>query len=358
LLGTIPDSPYFRHHADRPLVVDAVIVDEASMVDLATMAKLFAAIPPAARVILLGDKDQLTSVEAGYVLGDICHPPAPIAAVAERDPQLAFSFNEPAAKKPIQDAIVELRRNYRFPSESGIYQLAAAINRGDAEETIRVLRDKNHPDVTWNVLPGARAFPTALREAADIGFKSYLETGDPAQALKRFSAFRILCAVRHGPFGVLELNHLIEQALGGAGLLRKTETWYRGRPVMVTRNDYNTKLFNGDIGIVWPDPEGEGEKRVFFPATDGEMRRILPSRLPVHETAFAMTVHKSQGSEFARVLFVLPENDISLLTRELFYTALTRAREQVEIWATEAVVRAAVARRVARTSGLREALWG
>ena len=358
LLGTIPDSPYFRHHADRPLVADAVIVDEASMVDLATMAKLFSAIPPAARVILLGDKDQLTSVEAGYVLGDICHSPATIAAAPERGPQLAFSFSEPAAKKPIRDAIVELRRNYRFASESGIYQLVEATNRGDAEETIRVLRNENHPDVTWKVLPGARGLPKALREASEAGFKGYLETNDPAQALERFSTFRILCAVRHGPFGVLQLNGMIEQALAQAGLLHESDRWYRGRPVLVTRNDYNTRLFNGDTGIVWPDPAGEDEKRVFFPSADGEVRRVLPSRLPVHETGFALTVHKSQGSEFARVLLILPEDDLPLLTRELLYTGLTRAREHVEIWASETVLRSAISRRVTRSSGLREALWG
>jgi exodeoxyribonuclease V alpha subunit len=199
--------------------------------------------------------------------------------------------------------------------------------------------------------------PKAIREAADVGFKGYLETDDPAQALERFAGFRILCALRHGPFGVVELNAMIEQALAQADLLRETEPWYRGRPVMVTRNDYNTRLFNGDIGIVWPDPTGRGEKRVFFPSSEGKTRRVLPSRLPVHETAFAMTVHKSQGSEFARVLLILPENDIPLLTRELLYTGLTRAREKVEIWATEEVIRAAVARQVTRTSGLGEALW-
>jgi exodeoxyribonuclease V alpha subunit len=358
LLGTIPDSPYFRHDADRPLVADAVIVDEASMVDLATMAKLFAAIPPAARVILLGDKDQLTSVEAGYVLGDICHPPATPAAAPERGPQLAFSFTQTVANPALQDAIVELRRNYRFPSSSGIYRLVTAINEGDADEAMRVLKEKDHADVTWKPLPNSRVLAEPLRAAVVSGFRNYLEANDPAEALQRFSGFRVLCAVRQGPFGVMQLNKAIEQALAQSGLLREMETWYRGRPVMVTRNDYNARLFNGDIGIVWPDPEGGGETRVFFPTSKGETRRVLPSRLPVHETAFAMTVHKSQGSEFEKVLLILPENDSPILTRELLYTGVTRAREGVELWTSEPALRAAIGRRVTRTSGLRDALSG
>ncbi len=357
LLGTIPDSPYFRHDANRPLVIDAVIVDEASMVDLATMAKLFAAIPAAARVVLLGDKDQLASVDAGYVLGDICNQP-PVVAVPDTGLQLAFSFGGAAQKNPIQDAIVELQRNYRFPSRSGIYQLVTAINRGDADEAIRVLRDKTHRDVTWKALPSAPGLPAAIRMAVTTGFQDYLATDDPVQALQLFAGFRILCAVRHGSAGVVQLNALTEEALLAAGSLDEVGIWYRGRPVIVTRNDYNTKLFNGDIGINLPDAEGQNEKRVFFPSADGTIRRVLPSRLPVHETAFAMTVHKSQGSEFGKVLLILPENDSPILTRELLYTGLTRARDGVEIWASETVLRASIARRVVRTSGLRDALRG
>lgn len=356
LLGTIPDSPYFRHNADRPLLVDAVIVDEASMVDLATMAKLFAAIPAAARVILLGDKDQLTSVEAGFVLGDICNPPS-AAAKSERSAELAFSFSGSELNKAMQDSIVEFRKNYRFLSESGIYQLVDAINRGDADRAIGVLRDKTHRDITWKALPSARSLPRALQEVARMGYRSYLETDDPAGALERFAEFRVLGAVRNGPYGVTQLNRFIERALAQTGLLKEINQWYRGRPVMVTRNDYNTKLFNGDIGITLPDPEAQTEKRVFFLSSDGKVRRILPSRLPVHETAFAMTVHKAQGSEFAKVLLILPENDSPVLTRELLYTGLTRAREHVEVWSSERILRSAIGKRVLRTSGLRDALW-
>jgi exodeoxyribonuclease V alpha subunit len=363
LLGTIPDSPYFRHNADRPLLVDLVILDEASMVDLATMSKLFAAIPAGARVVLLGDKDQLTSVEAGYVLGDICNTGSTIQ-LSDRfahlyDKVTGEKLSTPAAttRNAMQDCIVELRKNYRFRSDSGIYRLSDAINKGDTEGAFEVLRAGTYRDVTWRSLPGVRALPRLLLASITDGYQSYLAQDDPAQALERLSDFRVLCAVRNGPYGVAELNRLSEQILSQAGLLQKADQWYRGRPVMVTRNDYNLKLFNGDIGLVLPDPEAQNEMRVFFSSADGKMRRLIPSRLPVHETAYALTVHKSQGSEFGRVLLILPQNDSSILTRELLYTGLTRAREHVEIWSSEGVLRSAIARRVARTSGLRDALW-
>ena len=364
LLGTIPNSPYFRRNADRPLVVDLVVIDEASMVDLATMSKLFAAIPMSARVILLGDKDQLTSVEAGYVLGDICNTGTALR-LSDRTARLYARVTNQKLEIPtsppqsaMQDSIVELRRNYRFKSESGIYKLSEAINKGDAERAFDVLRDGAYRDATWRPLPGVRALPRLLATSVTRGYKSYLTQQDPAQALERLSDFQVLCAVRKGPYGVVELNRLSEEALAKAGLLQKVDQWYRGRPVMVTRNDYNLKLFNGDICLAFPDPEADDAMRVFFfSSADARMRRLIPSRLPMHETVYAMTVHKSQGSEFGRVLLILPENDSPILSRELLYTGLTRAREHVEIWAAESVLRAAIARRVARTSGLRDALW-
>jgi exodeoxyribonuclease V alpha subunit len=361
LLGTIPDSPYFRHDTDHRLITDVVVVDEASMVDLALMSKLFQAIPENARIILLGDKDQLTSVEAGYVLGDICNTGAASQLSKEFAKLYAAATGETLTVKmrprenAIQDTIVELQRNYRFKSDGGIFRLSRAINTGDAESAFKVLRNKSHRDVSWRPSPPTRSLPAAVREKVTFGYRRYLQIDEPTEALARFGEFRILCALRNGPYGVGELNRLAEHSLLEAGLLERDGQWYRGRPVMITRNDYNLKLFNGDIGLALP--EASGELRVFFANADGEIRKFPPSRLPAHETVFAMTIHKSQGSEFGAVLLILPTEDAPILTRELIYTGLTRARDRVEIWAPESILRAALAKRVSRTSGLRDALW-
>lgn len=361
LLGTIPGSPYFRHHADHQLITDVVIVDEASMVDLALMSKLFEAVPKSARLILLGDKDQLTSVEAGYILGDICNTGTVIQLSKEFGKLYTAATGETLAIKSgprehlIQDSIVELRQNYRFKSDGGIFRLSRAINTGDVVTAFEVLRNKSQGEVSWRSSPAVPSLPVAIREKVVSGYKSYLQAGEPAEALARFGDFQILCAVRNGPYGVVALNQLAEQCLLDAGLLQRQGQWYSGRPVMVTRNDYNLKLFNGDLGVALPD--ANGEMRVCFAYADGEIRKFPPSRLPAHETAFAMTVHKSQGSEFGAVLLVLPGEDALILTRELIYTGLTRARERVEIWAPESVLRTALAKRASRTSGLRDALW-
>ena len=363
LLGTIADSPYFLHNADHQLITHIVIVDEASMVDLALMSKLFQAVPESARIILLGDKNQLASVEAGYILGDICNTGAAIQLSKEFGKLYAASTGETLAVKMrprenvTQDAIVELQRNYRFKSDGGIFKLSRAINAGDVKTAFEILRNKSHGDVSWRLSPPARSLPAAVREKVTGAYKEYLQTDAPAEALARFGEFQILCALRNGPYGVGELNRLAEQSLLEAGLLERDGQWYRGRPVMITRNDYNLKLFNGDVGVVFPDVEANGEMRVFFAYADGALRKFPPSRLPAHETVFAMTIHKSQGSEFGAVLLILPDDDAPILTRELIYTGLTRARDHVEIWSPESVLRAALSKRASRTSGLCDALW-
>ncbi len=361
LLGTIPDSPYFRHDTDHRLVTDVLVVDEASMVDLALMSKLFQATPDNARIILLGDKDQLTSVEAGYVLGDICNTGAASQLSKEFGKLYAASAGETLTVKmrpqenAIQDTIVELQRNYRFKSDGGIFRLSRAINTGDVEIAFKILRNDSHRDISWRRSPPTRSLPAAVRERVTGGYHRYLQTDEPAEALARFDEFQILCALRNGPYGVGELNRLAEQSLLEARLLKRDGQWYRGRPVMITRNDYNLKLFNGDIGLVLP--EASGELRVFFANANGEIRKFPPSRLPAHETVFAMTLHKSQGSEFGAVLLVLPTEDAPILTRELIYTGSSLARDRGVILSPESIVRAALLKRTSRTSGLRDALW-
>jgi exodeoxyribonuclease V alpha subunit len=362
LLGYLPDSAFFRHDADNPLSFDTVVVDEASMVDLALMAKLIAAIPHSGRLILLGDKDQLASVEAGAVLADLCNGGEPRrfsdafltefnALTGER---LSASAGWGRALE-LSDCIVELRKNYRFGEESGIYQLSRAVNEGNPEKTMEVLGSAA-AGFTCRPLPAPAALKQALKPYVLSRYNAHLKSADAAQALQAFGGFRILCALRNGPYGVANLNRLVEEILAEAGLIEADARFYAGQPLMVVRNDYNLKLFNGDIGILRRNEKNE--LRACFAGSDQTIRDFMPLRLPEHETAYAMTVHKSQGSEFERVLLVLPGEDSAVLTRELIYTGLTRASKEVELWSDRGIFATAVRRKISRRSGLREALWG
>ena len=371
LLGGSPDSVSFRYHADNPLPYDVVLVDEASMVDLALMARLFAAIPREARVILLGDKDQLASVEAGAVLGDICRAGESAEEVRSRSghrqtdrqsrapasaPVLEATTDKPRAG-PLAECVVQLRRNYRFGAENGILALSQAINQGDADLAVSLVSGggERRDGVEGTRLPAANQMKEQLRERVLAAFGGVVRAEAPWLALQALSRFRILCALREGPFGAKGLNQLVEEILEEAGMISTRGLWYGGQPVMVTRNDYNLRLFNGDTGIVLPNP-GSGEPQAWFAGADQSLRSVPLLRLPEHESVFAMTVHKSQGSEFERVLFILPDRESPVLTRELLYTGVTRASRRVELWFEEAVLRQAVSRKVARTSGLSDAL--
>ena len=361
LLGSATGSPYFRFNVQNHLPVDAVVVDEASMVDLALMSKLVQALPSRARFILLGDKDQLSSVEAGAVLGDICDTghshPFSKTFCAEIQKTTGYEIKGVKAASGMSDSIVQLTRSYRFGDESGIASASRSVNEGDADAAVKILQDQMREDLHWKLLPSSKSLPRALKDRAVEEFNYLFKASDPHEVFQRLDRFRILCALREGPFGVNAVNLMMEHILREQKLIRGGGRWYRGRPVLITRNDYNLHLYNGDVGIVLPDPGAEGELRVFFEAPDGTLRAFHPVRLPEHETVYALTVHKSQGSEFDRVLLILPDRDSPVLTRELIYTGITRAREGVEVWGLEKVFREAVGRRTARVSGLRDALW-
>jgi exodeoxyribonuclease V alpha subunit len=354
LLGARRDSTAFRYGPENPLPLDLVVVDEASMVDLALMARLVAALPAEARLVLLGDRDQLASVEAGAVLGDVCGPApgfsaagrARIASLAE----VALPAGRPNASR-LADCVVLLVESHRFGGASGIGRLAAAVNEGATERVAALLDDPTVPDVTR-----AEGDTDELVAAALAGHAAYRELvvggAEPAALFEAFRSFRMLCAHRRGPRGAETLNARITEALDPRA------DWYPGRPVLVTQNDHALRLFNGDVGIALPDAEAGGRLRVVFEGEAGRLRRIPPLRLPPHETTYAMTIHKSQGSEFDRVLIVLPPDDSRLLTRELLYTGITRARSAVAIWGDDLVLGAAVERRLTRSSGLRDSLWG
>jgi len=368
LVGVHRDSPRVTYGPERTLAADVVVVDEASMVDLALMAKLLRALKAEARLVLLGDKDQLASVEAGAVLGDICgDAPGFSPAFAVRVGGIVGEVvpaGSGSGDSPLRDGVVLLRHSRRFAAESGIARLAAAVNRGDDDGAVSVLAS-GRADVAWRPYASPRAIRDALSAAALDGFAAYLEAvraGAPAgTVLQTFDAFRILCAHRDGPAGVDVANRIVEEVLASHRLIRPlgpSGPWYVGRPVMVTRNDHVLRVYNGDVGIVLPDPRDPTRVVVAFPGPDGGGRVISPARLPSHETVYAMTVHKSQGSEFDRVVLLLPSQPTRVVTRELLYTGLTRARQRVEVWGSEPVVRAGVAARVERSSGLRDALWG
>lgn len=370
MLRTIPGSPYFFHNAENRLTADVVVVDEASMVDLALMAKLFEAVKSSARIILIGDRDQLASVETGFVMADIC------------DRKLVHSFStsfcqcfnnitgqeleipEDAIKNQpgLYDHMVVLKKSYRFADTGGIGQCSRAVNYGKIDEALFAI--KNSPDqISWKKISESVDISRFLPEKVIQGYTEYLTARDPLKALELFNRFKILCAVRFGVSGVNEINRLAEETLIRNNLIERPHSpafpWYRGRPVLITRNDYRLDLFNGDIGIAMPAPELKtNDLYVYFTGVSGEVRRFHPHRLPEHETAYAMTVHKSQGSEFETVLFIFPNQDYPVLTRELLYTGMTRAKRHISIWGTENIIERTILRRIERTSGLKDALWG
>jgi exodeoxyribonuclease V alpha subunit len=320
LLGAKPPSPYFRHSADNPLVFDLVVVDEASMVDLALMSKLVDALKPRAKLILLGDKDQLASVESGAVLADL------IAALPGNT--------------------LELTHSYRF--ESGIEQLANAVNQQDFETAWDILTTNN---ATTKLLEQEQLTPYILDKR-----KEYLRLvnakADFSVLYQAFNSIQVLCSNRHGKNGALEINSAIEQGLFGQNFKHGTTSWYPGRPIMVLQNNPSLHLYNGDIGICLPDKEQNNNLMVFFQHPDGAIKKFLPARLPMCETVFAMTIHKSQGSEFDEVLIVLPKTVNPVLSKELLYTAITRARKKINIVAEESVFAASINRKMERVTGL------
>ena len=371
LLKTIPGSPYFRHNSEKPLNADIVLVDEASMVDLALMSKLVQAVPPAARLILVGDRDQLASVEAGSVLGDICDRTT-IHGFSENFANLFAEYTgenigevsvRTPDKKGLQDGIVILRKSYRFPENSGIGGLSMAVKDGDISAVLKFLGDGDDTTIEWFEPESSQDLYRMLTRKIVQGYSPYLKMEDPLAALQGLNRFKMLCAVNNGPFGVRAINGLTEQILFQNQLIhpspRGENPWYRGRPILITGNDYNLGLFNGDIGIMMSPPEADDSHlEAYFQGAANEVRRFSPFRLSAHETVYAMTVHKSQGSEFDEVLLILPDKDYPLLTRELIYTGLTRARKKVVICGRKSILTQALKRRIVRTSGLRDALWG
>ncbi|HEY3498228.1 MAG TPA: exodeoxyribonuclease V subunit alpha [Polyangiaceae bacterium] len=359
VLGFRPAKPTsFRHDARDPLAEDVVVVDEASMVDLALMEKLVRAVRPDARLILLGDKDQLASVEAGAILGDLYA--AASVGFSERFANEVRSLTGeslPGARatraSPLGDGMVELVHAHRFSDDGGIAELARAVNAGSSERAFSVLARGG--SVALRPVADREELERALLPLLHARFDGLTELA-PHERLARLDGFRILAAHRRGPFGVETLNDWAEQVLGLRARAGRSTGFYDARPLIVTANDYQVELFNGDIGVIAPGDEPGAPLVAWFRGGPNGLRKLSPACLPRHETAFALSVHKSQGSEFDEVALVLPDRPSPILTRELVYTAVTRAKKKVTLFGSEAVLRGAIEAQVERASGLRDRL--
>ncbi|MGV3001373.1 exodeoxyribonuclease V subunit alpha [Vibrio sp. E150_018] len=407
LLGARPNTVEYKYNQSNRLHLDILVVDEASMVDLPMMFRLLQALPSHARLILLGDKDQLASVEAGAILGDICqftssgyqaefgHLLADLTGYQTlAEPQSAIKANA------ISDSLCMLQKSYRFHARSGVGQLAKAINAGSAKQVekvwqqgfedihLHVIKANSSTDSSPESLDLVQAqsalcqmmteaylpYCQQLNQAVNSGGGSVIQ-GDlfasveaptkammeqKAQAiLKAFSQARLLCAVREGEFGVERMNQLVEGSLARNKLINPVENehWYVGRPVMISQNDSALGLHNGDIGICLLDEsETTPRLRVFFEMPDGRIKGVLPSRVPKHELAFAMTIHKSQGSEFTHTVMLLPNKMNQILTRELIYTGVTRAKSRLDLFANPVILAQGVSVKTLRSSGLSDKL--
>ncbi len=362
LLGVRPATKKFVHHKDNPLLLDLLVIDEASMIDLPMMASIISALANKSKLVLIGDRDQLASVEAGSVLGDICAVPQ-IASYSDAQSQyLQHSCHIDTRVNntvpAFSDHVAFLQKSYRFDANSGIGALASACNKGDSQQVSKVLA-AGYSDLQVITPTEQRS---QILSAALHGYQGYLDTlanmndiaADPKVLLDSFNQFQILCALRVGAYGVEQVNEQIETYFEKRQMKTVDNRWYVGRPIMITQNDNYMQLYNGDIGIACVDSHS-GQLKVWF-EQGGALRSVLPSRLPKHETVFAMTVHKSQGSEFEHVLLLLVQS-AKVINRELVYTAITRAKKQFSLFGFESLLKQAVQHVTVRTSGLAKRIW-
>ena len=343
LLTTIKNSPYFRHNGENSLNYDVVIVDESSMIDAALFAKLLDATGIGTKLILLGDKDQLASVEAGSLFGDLCRAQDKLNFFSKAraglinsfitDParQINSHFIDDSSAHPLFEHVIELKRSHRFSDDKGIGKFSKAIIQNN-EPAIKDFLSNKDEQVLIDTTYSEKIFDDFIS-----GYRAFVKEKDTAIALKKINKLRVLCAVREGEHGLYATNRKIEKYLQQQKLIRFTGDFYENRPIMVTSNNYDLQLFNGDIGIIRADENGV--LKAWFEAPSGEIRAVLPGYISHAETVYAMTIHKSQGSEFDEVLVSLPKGeDIAILTRELLYTAITRAKQKLIVQGSEPVV--------------------
>jgi len=350
LLGVQANSYRFQYCEENRLELDMVLVDEVSMVDLPLMTRLFRALPDHARVVMLGDADQLPSVAAGSVMADLV--PVKYQYSHSVNKQLAALTSETIPILPdvkTVDYLTRLVKSYRFRTEGGIGNLARQVIKGQAAASWNQLQAGNE-ELT---LVNSDLLTPWLRQQVVPYFDSLFTEQDPRAAFRLLDQFRVLTATRVGECGAISINQQVEDYFRDKGKIRTQSGFYHGRPLMVTANYYEWNLFNGDVGLLW---HHEGRLRAVFLGSEGELRWFLPSQLPAFETVFAMTIHKTQGSEFARIALVIPDQISRIVTRELLYTGITRAKKHLTVWSSESSWKQGVKEKVTRASGLRDRL--
>ena len=358
LLKNIKDTPYFKSNNQNPLDYDVLIIDESSMIDVALFAKLLDAIGPKTRLILLGDKDQLASVEAGSLFGDLCKAQERLNVFSVGRATLINSLNDvPSAQitpneiaqptgHPLFQHIIELKHSHRFKTEEGIGRFSKAIIQNEKEVIKAFLIPGADPQVLVDTEYSEENFVNFVK-----GYEEYILEEDIKAALFKLNGLKILCAIREGEQGLYALNRKVEKYLQERKLISLNHEFYEHRPVMVTSNNYQLELFNGDVGIIRKDDKGI--LKAWFEDSEGNLKAVIPGLLSSVETVYAMTIHKSQGSEFNQIMLVLADaKNISILTRELLYTGLTRARSGILLQGKETVILQAAAMKVQRASGI------
>lgn len=347
LLGVIPNHVNFRHNQNNRLAIDVLVVDEVSMVDLPMMVRLIRALPAHCQLILLGDADQLPSVAVGNVLADLA--PRPHKGYSKENKhyltQVTESIGFKAFKNNAFDHVTFLTKSRRFETEGLVGRLAEYVICGEAEKSWQLI-DNNDKPVLLSL-----DINQWLPELVKQYYQPLAKCDDLSQAFALLAQFRILCATRVGIEGVENINQQVEQILYNNGNSQANNPFYHGKPIMVTQNDYGLGLFNGDVGVIWTDEEGL--LVAIFEQPDGQYLRVLPSRLPNHESVYAMTIHKTQGSEFLQLVMVLPQNKESkILSRELLYTGITRAKQTLQIATAKATWFQSVDTKIQRYSGI------
>ncbi|MFW5774788.1 MAG: exodeoxyribonuclease V subunit alpha [Chitinivibrionales bacterium] len=348
----------FRYTRQNPIPADVIVIDEASMIDITLIFQLLEAISPECRLILLGDRHQLASVEPGAILGDLC----PDDQVARYTPEFAEFVNQttglhiPAdeSASPLSDCLTELRTVFRFNAD--IAQVSSDVRSGNPDKVLESISQPATKQVNRLAFDDPHKSSNAFVQTVIPYYQSLFEADSVDELFAALAKFRILCALRNGPAGVHAINAAIERLLYQKKMIHGDLNWYEGKPILITRNDYNLNLFNGDVGII--TRKFTGEYAAVFTGQKGEYRSLPPARLPCHETAYAMTIHKSQGSEFDHVMLVFPNRESPVLTRELLYTGITRAKNKVDIIGSEDILRSIVVKTIERTTGLRTKLWG